>query len=179
MAPTWLAVFGLLFVVAANIASIIMIFYVLALQTSLLPGARALSRLMVTGALAAPGILFALHPHFLTDNISSVLAYGGLVFCGVAAVTLVDYFLVRDQHISHRDLFDAQGGTNRYDFWWGVNFVAIAAVVGGYFFETWLMDPVSLSYHGPFRYVGASIPTVLATGAVSRTRFDGDRFCWF
>lgn len=165
IAPTWLASLGLLFVLAANITSIIVILYVLALQISLIPGLRALSRLWVTGLLALPGAYFAFRPSFLMDHIVSVLSYGGLVFCGVAAVSFVDYFILRRQTLVLRAIFEAPRKDDPYEFWRGFNLAAVVALVGAYFLDTWLMDPVSLEYHGPFKYIGASLPTAIAAGA--------------
>lgn len=160
-----LAVIGLAFILLANVTSVVMIFYVMSLQLGQLPYLRNLRQGILIMLLVLPGVWFATRPYFLLENVMTVLTYTGYAFAGIAAVTIVDFFVLRRSHIDVRAIFDEELGKQKYGYWGGVNWVALVIVGMAFWFETqWLLDPISLEYRGPFAIVGASIPTMLGAG---------------
>jgi nucleobase:cation symporter-1, NCS1 family len=155
-------VVALVFVILANITSTVAMFYIAGLQAQQLGAARRMRWATLITVLAVPGIFFAFWPDVLLDNYGTFLAYNAVVFAPVAAVTAVDYLVLRKQRISVLDLFD-QTSAGRYWFWSGVNPAAIVAVALGFFFYLWLFNPVTAESKELFRYATATIPTVVVS----------------
>lgn len=160
-----LAIIGLTFILLANVTSVVMILYVMSLQLGQLPYLRNLSQGVLVMLLVIPGVWFATRPYFLLENVMTVLTYTGYAVAGIAAVTIVDFFILRRSQIDVRAVFDEQLGHEKYGYWGGVNWVAIVVVAVAFWFETqYLLDPISLEYRQPFAIMGASIPTMLGAG---------------
>ena len=92
----------------------------------------------------------------------SWLSYNGVMFVGVTGITFVDYFVLRKEHIDPAHLFAVKGG--KYAFWGGVNWAAVIVTVLSTWGYLWLYNPVTMAMAGPFRYLGASIPTTVFSG---------------
>jgi NCS1 family nucleobase:cation symporter-1 len=119
----------------------------------------------VTSAIIVPSVVVAFFSHWLLNQVMAILAYGGVIFVGITAVAGVDYLILRNQRVSLQQVF-VPNARGCYWFWGGVNWVAVLVIVGSCALYLWLFDPVSLRVHGPFRWVGASIPSVAAAALV-------------
>ena len=153
------------FLLIANIPSIVILVYMAGVQ---IQQVRVLARLPWRVAVAIILILplvAAFNSAWVLKHTINLLSYNGLMFAGVTAVTFVDYFILRRQNIEPRELF-RHGRAGKYWFWGGVNWVAIGVVAMSFVFYLWMLNPVTLATHGPFRYTGVSIPTLLLSGAV-------------
>ncbi len=146
----------------ANMGTLLVNLFVCALG---LQQVSALARLHwrdVVTAVVLPSIAVAFCTHWLLNQVIAILAYGGVIFVGVTAVVGVDYFILRKQEISLEHIF-VPTARGRYWFWGGYNWVAVAVILGSCVLYLVLFDPVTLRVYGPFRWVGASIPSVTAT----------------
>lgn len=110
-----------------------------------------------------PALFAAFNTLWVINNIMSIITYVSMVFVGVTAVTLVDYFFLRRGTISLSDIFAAPG-SGKYWFWRGINFVAIASVALSACIYLILYNPITLRSSDLFRYLGASVPAMLVGG---------------
>jgi nucleobase:cation symporter-1, NCS1 family len=119
---------------------------------------------LLLAVLLAPGIYFAFKTEWLLSVVMNWLSYNGVMFVGITAVTLTDYFVLRKERLDPVSLFAARDG--KYRFWGGVNWLAVIVTIGSAVAYLWLYDPVSYAMSEPFRYFGASIPVVVASALV-------------
>ncbi len=148
-------------ILIANMGTLLVNLFVSALglqQVSLF--ARLHWRDVVT-AVIAPSIAVAFCTHWLLSQVMAILAYGGVIFVGITAVVGVDYLVLRKQQVSLEQIF-VPTARGRYWFWGGFNWVAVGVIAGSCALYLVLFDPVSLRVYGPFRWLGASIPSVAA-----------------
>jgi len=161
-------VFGsiaILVVSLANLDIMVMQFYVGAIAVQQVPMFRRLPWDLLVAILVFPGIYCALRPHWVLDIFTTALTYGGILFAGIAAVTFVDYFVSRRQRLQAAHLFTASR-VGRYYFWRGFNLVALTVVAFSVWFDLWMYDPVRGSSRAAFRYVGATLPTIVISGVM-------------
>jgi nucleobase:cation symporter-1, NCS1 family len=149
-------------VLTANIATMVVMIYLAGVS---IQQVRVLARIkwdILLALLLLPGAFFAFRTEWLLSAVMSWLSYNGVMFVGVTGITLVDYFFLRREHLDPAHLFAAKGG--KYEFWSGVNWIAIAITI----MSTWgyleLYDPATSASSGLFKYLGASIPTVVLSG---------------
>lgn len=155
---------ALLFVVIANVSSMVGMLYILGVQAQQFRWARKINFGILVALLALPGgILFSLLPSLLMDNYGVFLGYNAVIFGPVAAVVLVDYLVLRRQRLELRDLFD-ETASSRYWFWGGVNPAAIASVLVGCVLYVWIFNPVTGATGGVFLYMTATLPTLVVSG---------------
>lgn len=166
--PTqWLLIIGgplfgtlaILVVSVANLDIMIIQFYVGAIAIQQVPLFRRLRWEVVVAILVFPGVYCALRPHWALEIFTTALTYGGVLFAGIATVTLVDYLILRRQLIDPAQLFN-RSPFGKYYFWKGFNLVAIAVVAFSVWFDLWMYDPVAVSGREAFRYIGATLPTM-------------------
>lgn len=172
--PTWwlvlvcgrlLGTVAVAVVALANIFIMIIQFYLAGVVSQQL---RFLTRVrweMIVAGLMLPGVYFSFWPDWVLSNFTTILTYMGVMFAGVAGVTCVDYFVLRRQQFQIQHIF-THGPHGRYFFWRGFNVVALIVVTFGFWFDLLMYNPVTMSSHGWFRYIGATIPTVLACGTM-------------
>jgi len=124
---------------------------------------RAFARLpwsVVVAVVLIPGVLVTFNTRWVLDHVMNWLAYNGVLFVGLSAVLFVDFFVLRREEVVPAQLFAARPG-QRYWFWGGVNWVAVAVVAGATAVYLWLFDPLTLRAGVWFRYAGAAVPTVV------------------
>jgi NCS1 family nucleobase:cation symporter-1 len=172
--PTqWLVIIGgplfgtlaILVVSVANLDIMIIQFYVGAIAIQQVQLFRRLRWELVVAILVFPGIYCALRPHWALEIFTTALSYGGVIFVGIAAVTFVDYVILRRQHLDPAQLFN-RSPFGKYYFWKGFNLVAIAVVAFSAWFDLWMYDPVAVSGREAFRYIGATLPTLFISGTM-------------
>lgn len=77
--------------------------------------------------LLLPGAFFAFRTEWLLSAVMSWLSYNGVMFVGVTAITLVDYFFLRKEQLDPAHLFATKG--SKYEFWAGINWVAVVVTI--------------------------------------------------
>lgn len=151
-------------VLTANLATMVMMIYLAGVSIQQIRGLARLKWDWVVALLLLPGAVFAFKTEWLLSAVMSWLSYNGVMFVGITGIALADYFLLRKERLDPASLFAGSGG--RYDFWSGVNWVAVGVTVGATVGYLCLYNPVTVTMAEPFRYLGASLPTVFAAGAV-------------
>lgn len=151
-------------VMISNLATMVVMFYLAGVSIQQI---KIFSRMrwgILMGVIILPGIYFAFNTEWLLSSVMSWLSYNGVMFVGITGITLVDYFMLRNQEIEPASLFATKG--SRYEFWSGVNWVAVAIVglsTAGYL---WLYNPITAESAYLFKYFGASLPIILISGLV-------------
>lgn len=151
-------------ILLANLAVMGLMIYLGAVAARQVPVLTRLPWGLLVAVMLVPAGVAAFSTQWVIDHVLTVTTYVGLSFVGVTAVTLVDYLLLRRQRVSAADLF-ARPGTGRYWFWGGFNWVALASVAVSAAVYFALYDPLTLQAAPAFRWAGASLPAMLASGA--------------
>ncbi|MEM5372088.1 cytosine permease [Paraburkholderia azotifigens] len=149
-------------VLTANIATMVVMIYLAGVSIQQVKVFARIRWELLLALMLAPGIYFAFKTEWLLAAVMSWLSYNGVMFVGVTGVTLVDYFFLRKEHLDPAHLFATAG--SKYSFWGGVNWVAVAITVLSTWGYLWLYNPVTSAMAEPFKYLGASIPTIVLSG---------------
>ncbi len=112
-----------------------------------------------------PLSLAVLNTAWVLAHVMTIATFGGLIFVGLSGVTVVDFWVLRRQSIALEHLFVADR-SGHYWFWGGVNWVALTVIVVSAAGYLYLYDPITLRTSGIFRYFGAVLPVVAASGAL-------------
>lgn len=159
-----LGLLALVFIALANITSMVVIFYGMAVALRQGGGWWAsLSWGALTGLLFLPAAAAAFYPQVLYDNFSLFLSWTVLVFSPVSGVTLVDFMFLRHRRVDQRALYDLSGN-GTYRFWEGWNFAAFASIAIGGAVYFLLLNPQYLNPSSWFGLLGASIPACVTAG---------------
>lgn len=163
-----LGVLALVWIAFANVTSIVSIIYSTCLALKQVGGDR-LSRVSwasLTGAFFIVPLLLTVRPSLIYDNFFQFLYWSGVAFAPLSAIYLVDYFILRRQHIDVRAIYD-KGANAPYAFWSGWNPVALISLGIGSLTYILLLNPVSLEQYVPgFEYMSASLPAFVVAGLV-------------
>lgn len=109
-----------------------------------------------------PAALFMMSPAFY-DAYGRFLSVIAFVMAGFAGIIIVDYFFIKKQKVSVRDLYDRKG---IYKYWNGVNPSAILGMITATITYWSLYNPLSDVASPMFDYMTAGIPTFFAAGFV-------------
>jgi nucleobase:cation symporter-1, NCS1 family len=152
-----LGLVGLGFMILANLTSAVILIYSQALSVkTIFPNWRWSWACATT----LPAVVLMSSPAFY-NSYSTFLAYISFIMAAVAGVLMVDYFLLRRQQLSLRELYNRGGAYNHTS---GFNLVALGCIVLGGLFYFWTYNPVD-DVAGPlFTYISAGIPTFFLTG---------------
>lgn len=157
---------ALLFVIAANFGSSVAGVYASAVGLKHLPFFNGLSwKWTVAIALAPVGIVGIVVPDLFFNNFGNFLAFLGVMFAPLCGIQIVDYFLLRQQTLSIRAIYDTRVGSPYY-FLGGVNPAAVVAMAAGFGTYIYLLNPVSYASHFPYQFLTASLPTFVVGGLV-------------
>ena len=157
--------FLLAIVLVANIGTMVAQFYIVGLALQQIRLFARIGWKVVCAAILAPAVLAVLNTQWLLDHVITFVAYSGVVFIGLSSILFVDYFVLRRQRIVVEQLF-AVSGKRIYWFWGGINWIAVFVIALTTCVYLVIFDPVTLRVAGPFRYFGASVPTLLIGGLV-------------
>lgn len=162
-----LGALALLFVAAANVTSMVSQSYAGSLAIRQAGGApvRRLPWWLLALLIFLPSAIVVFWPTALYDNFFVFIALVSLVLAPLTAVYFVDYFLLRGQRLSVRDLYLPEG-RSRYSFWAGINPVAFLAVAAGALTYYLVLNPATFEAAAIFRYTSASLPAFAVSGAV-------------
>jgi len=163
----WVGVISLLFIILANVGTVMVGVYVTTVGLKQLPGLqRRVSWNGTTAITLAPVLLIVLlFPNYFFDHIGTFLAFMGVLFAPMCGIQVVDYFFFRRQRLDVRGLYLSGRGSS-YHFWGGVNPAGVLGLLAGFATYVYLLDPVTYVSHDPFKWVTASVPSALVAAAV-------------
>ena len=92
-----------------------------------------------------------------------LLTYNGVMFVGLIAVLLADYYLIRRTHIDVPHLF-SRSHEGRYWYRGGVNWLAMAVVGATTLVYFKMFNPITLAVARPFHWMGAGMPLLVLAG---------------
>jgi NCS1 family nucleobase:cation symporter-1 len=149
-------------VLAANIATMVIMVYLACISVQQVKALAAVRWDILVALALCPGIFFSFRTKWVLDSTVSWLSYNGVMFVGVTGIMLTDYFFLRREKLDPVHFFS--GNVGKYEFWRGINWVAITITV----LSTWgylkIYDPVTMETSPLFIYFGASIPTIVLSG---------------
>jgi purine-cytosine permease-like protein len=155
----------LILIQIANLGSLLVNLFVSALGLQQVSAFARLRWRHVVTVVVIPSLGVAFCAHWLLTQVMAILAYGGIIFVGLTAIIGIDYLVLRKQKVSLEHVF-IPTPKSKYWFWGGYNLVAMGVIAASCAMYLWLFDPVTLRIQGPFRWFGASIPS-LATAAIT------------
>ena len=160
-------VISLLFIILANVGTVMVGVYVTTVGLKQLPGLqRKVSWNGTTAITLAPVLLIVLFlPNYFFDHIGTFLAFMGVLFAPMCGIQIVDYFLFRKQRLDVRGLYLGGSGSS-YHYWGGVNPAGLLGLVAGFATYVYLLDPVTYVSHDPFKWVTASVPSAVVAALV-------------
>ena len=163
---TFYGVIALLFVIAANLGTALAGVYATGIGLRQVPGLAQLpwAGVLLLGLVPVAAVSI-LVPDLFFDNFGTFLAFIGVFFAPLCAIQIVDYFLLRQQWLDIRGIFQDGPGTP-YQYWGGFNPAAILAMAAGFATYLYLLNPVSYASHWPYEFVTASLPTAAVGGLV-------------
>ncbi len=163
----WMGIVALIFIALANIGTAIVGVYASAIGLKQIPALQyRLTYKWTTLLVLAPVIIVCA---FLQDpfmnHVNTFMYFLGLIFAPICAVQIVDFYAFRKNTLHLPSLYD-YSSKGRYYFWAGVNPAAFLATAAGFFLYWYLLNPLTYAQHFPFKWVSASIPCVIVSGAV-------------
>lgn len=118
---------------------------------------------VVTGIFMIPVIIGMFWATELYDNFYIVLGLACTIYSPIVAMQFIDYFVLRKQHLSLRDLYN-KTETSKYHFWNGFNLVAVFVFLTAIPVYYLFLDPVTLVYTNAFQYVTATGGATIYSG---------------
>jgi len=152
-------------VLFANLATMILLFYLCGIMAQQIKWFAKRSWLVVIAVFMSPGLVVAFYSDQVLNSVMSFLSYNGVMFTGIAGVTFVDYFILRQQKIDIRQCI-IRGPGSKYYFWGGVNWVAVIITGAAMATYLWLFNPINAASAPEFKFCGAAIPVMFASAAL-------------
>jgi nucleobase:cation symporter-1, NCS1 family len=165
IAGPWIGSIILLFMLVANIGALVTLVYLAAISIQQIGPLARLPWKVTVALVMAPSLIVSFKTQPMLDHVMQLLTYNGVMFVGLTAVLLVDFFLLSGQAIAPSHLFT----TSRHGRYWysgGVNWVAMAVVVAATALYLWMYNPITLEVGEGFRYLGAGVPTIALAATV-------------
>lgn len=159
------AVPALLFIVLANVGTVMVGLYAVSLGIRQIPAVQrrmSWSGTLLLSLLPVAAIVVAI-PNYFFDNIGTLLAFMGVAFAPMCGMQIVDYYFLRRQRLDVRALFLSGRG---YRYWGGVNPAGVLALASGFATYLFLLDPVEYTSRSPYEYLSASLPSAVVAGLV-------------
>jgi NCS1 family nucleobase:cation symporter-1 len=161
--PTY-AVIALAFVTAANLGTAVAGIYAAAL------GLRNFRRLQSSSwkgllilNLAPVAFVGAVIPNLFFSEFGSFLALIGVAFAPLCGIQIADFYVVQRRRIDLLSIFNPVQ-TSRYFYLHGWNPAAVVALLAGVVTYLALLNPVTYSAAGAYRYLTASLPAAAIAG---------------
>lgn len=158
---------ALLFIVLANVGTILVGIYVSAIALKQLPVLQNRLSWNATTALALLPvvIIVAFFMDYFYNNLGTFMAFLGVVFAPMCGIQIVDYYVFRKQRVDVRSLF-RRGPETAYHFWGGINPAGFISLAAGFATYIYLLNPVSYVSHAPYQYLSASVPAAVIAGLI-------------
>ncbi|MGY1664104.1 purine-cytosine permease family protein [Geodermatophilus sp. SYSU D00705] len=156
----------LVFVLIADLGTVVVGVYASAIALRQLPGVAKVSWNATTFLAVLPAFLFVgFFPDAVFDHFGTFLSFLGVAFGPMCGIQIADYFLLRRQRLDAHALYD-RTPAGAYHYWGGVNPVGLVAFAAGVVAYLYLLDPVTYEAREPFSFLTASVPAVLVSGLV-------------
>ena len=163
---TTYAIIALIFVGAANFGTAITGIYSSAIG---LRNFAALERtpwaLLLLLTIAPVVVIGTLIPELFFAKFGTFLAFLGVGFAPLCGIQIADYFLWRRRHVSLRGIYE-RDPAGAYAYTGGVNPAAVIALALGCAVYMALLNPLTFTSHGPYRFLTASLPAALSAAVV-------------
>ncbi|WP_193072265.1 MULTISPECIES: purine-cytosine permease family protein [unclassified Brevibacterium] len=158
---------ALIFVGFANINSIVAQGYaaLVAVRGGTGNVGRRLPWPVLGGLILVPAVVLVFFPDITYNNYGRFVSWGAIVLGPLCAIQFVDFFILRRQHLDIRAMYDNRPGSP-YHFTGGFNLVAFTTMAAGALVYTLLLDPIDYIPTEAFRWLTASIPSMLVSGTL-------------
>ncbi|HNP35355.1 MAG TPA: cytosine permease [Woeseiaceae bacterium] len=156
-----MGILALTFVALANITSTAVSIFASGLALRHVPSLARRSWKVIMALTCVPMIVFVIWPQELFDLGGAFLAYNGTMQAPIAGILLVDYFLLKKQHIDLRSIFEA-APSGQYYYSKGFNFLALGAVVVGQVAYFIIYNPTTGEALPIIRFLPATVAAFLA-----------------
>ncbi|WP_219632705.1 purine-cytosine permease family protein [Haloechinothrix aidingensis] len=162
-----LGALALLFIAFANVTSMVSQTYAegLALVRAAGSVVRRIPWPLFVALLFTPAAVMSFWPEVLYDQFFKFMAWVGLAMAPLTAVYITDFFVLRRRRLLVRELYEPDG-VSVYSFWRGFNPAALVAVAAGSLTYYLLLDPVTFESAEAFRYLTASVPSLVVTAVL-------------
>lgn len=163
----WIGIVAIVFIALANIGTAIVGVYASTIGLKQIPALQyRVSYRWATLIVIAPVVIVcAFLQNVFMAHILTFMYFLGLVFAPICAVQIVDFYVFRKHKLHLPSLFD-YSKKGQYYFWGGVNPAAFIATGVGFVIYYWLLNPVTYAQHFPFKWISASVPTIIVTGFI-------------
>lgn len=160
-------VIALIFIVFANIGTVMVGIYVSALALKQVPTVdRKIGWRPTTIVVAIPVVLVVLFfSGVFLEYYQNFLAFVGVLLGPVCGIQIVDYYIIRRQELDIRSLY-TDGDRRRYWYIGGFNPSGIGALIAGMLVYVLLLNPLTYEPHAGFGYLTASLPAIVTGGIV-------------
>lgn len=155
IAGTYGGLIGLLLLTVANVGATIFLMYSQAISFKTLFPKKTWMFSMGT---TTPTVFLLLSATFY-NAFGSFIAIISFIMASLGGIIIADYFFVKKQNISLRQLYDTQGA---YTYWKGVNPSALVAIGVSIVVYWGLYNPLTFNSSELFLYMSAGIPTYFA-----------------
>lgn len=158
-------VIGLLFLVFANVGTIMVGTYAAGLalkQVSAVDRRVPWSGVILLMLLPVLLVSAVFHEIFMA-NYSAFLAFAGVSLGPIAGAQIADYFVLRRQELSPRGLFD---DSRRGDYWYlgGINPAGFLAIASGVITYLVVLNPLTFEPGPGFEILTATVPATIVSG---------------
>ncbi|WP_042352626.1 purine-cytosine permease family protein [Bacillus massiliigorillae] len=152
----WVGLIGLILLTLGNLTATIFLMYsqVISFKT-VVPKKSWLFAMCTT----VPTVFLLLSSAFY-DAFNSFITIISYIMSVIGGIVIADFFFVKKQNISLRDLYDTKG---KYRYWRGVNPSAVVAFIIGTVVYWCLYNPITGSASGMFDFTTAGIPSYFAS----------------
>ncbi|MGI6257120.1 MAG: purine-cytosine permease family protein [Anaerovoracaceae bacterium] len=161
-----LGIAALGFICFANLAANTVVSYNFCLGLKQVHFFMKQSWVKTTGIFFLPVLVLLFWPNQLYNNFYILLAFACTLYAPLSAIYLIDYFLLRKQNISLRDIYN-RSETSGYYYWNGVNWVTVLVFVLGMASYIAFLNPLTLVPNNPlFSYITATGFSFIFTAAL-------------
>ena len=161
-----LGILALIFVMAGNLTSNVVVMYATCLGLKQYKFFADRSWLFVTTLFAAPVILLEFIPKVVYGNYQLLLNGSGAFFAALAAVQIIDFYLIRKENLDLRSVYN-NTKTSKYYYWHGINFGGLLSIIAGGIVYILLLNPLTWD-QSPMLLVlcSASMPGFVVAGVL-------------
>jgi len=164
--PTY-GIIILIFVLAANLGTAMMMAYVIALGVRSFPGVERMDWRIAVGLVLVPfALLVIVDPDiFFRTWFGAFFAFFGAIWGPVCGICIVDFLILRKQRLDIRALFD-KSANSAYAFYGGINPAAFLAGAAGFVLYIFTLNPLTYESAPHFEYLSATFPAAIVAGAL-------------
>lgn len=153
-----LGIIALVFVCVGNISSNAIVMYATCLGMKQYKLFANMSWFKVTVVFVAPVIILEFFPEFLYGNYQILLNGSAAFFSSLAAVQIVDFYLLRKEYLDLRSVYNGSRASGYY-YWNGINWGGLVSIILGGITYCLLLNPLTWEYSNMLLiFKSASIP---------------------